>query len=113
MNEGLESGGEWSDDEPYVAAEEGLDFLPILNVINEPRMDVNRRETRSGGSPHRHPGNTSRGVPREQSSSQVAAASNPSCRREAAVEERGAVGGAAVGAHAAERRSATTGHILN
>ena len=81
MNEGFEDSEEWSDDEPYETAEEGLDVLPILNLINEPRINVDRREARSGGSPHRHPGNTSRGVPREQSSSQAAAASNLSCRR--------------------------------
>ena len=108
MAENLLEEAEWSDDDPFEAAEEGIDFPQILRGLDESGGSGDRRETQSGGSPLRHPSNTSRGAQREQSSNLRAASSNSPYRREGAAGDVGAVGGATVSAHAAKSGPAIT-----
>jgi hypothetical protein len=77
-----------------------------LRALDESGREGSLGETKSGNSPCRHPSNTSGGVQRERSWNLDAASSNVLYRREGAADDAGAVGGAAVGAHAAETRSA-------
>ena len=99
---------EWSDEDRYEAAEEGVDYVQILRGLEAylGEEGETRRETRSGDSPRRPPSDTSRGVQLGRSSDLNAASSNLTYRREGAVSEASSVGGAATSAHAAKTRSA-------